>query len=92
MKTFSEFLIERRKAGKLSGILATLALLVHGGKEAYKEITNPGHLRRDISSNPHYLKLTGIHPHGAGGIITPNSKEEEEKNKEEENVNSTRRP
>lgn len=90
MKTFSEFLIERRKAGNLSGILATLALLVHGGKEAYQEVTNPEDL-----SNPHYLKLTGIHAHGAGEIITPNSKKKEknkEENEEEENDRSTRRP
>lgn len=86
MKTFSEFLIERRKAGKLSGILATLALLVHGGKEAAKEITDPGHLR-DLSSHPHYLNLTGTHPHNAGNILTPNKKENEEENDE-----STRRP
>ena len=49
MLSYSQFIEEQRKAGKLSSFLATLALAVHGGIQAYRQATDPGYIARHVN-------------------------------------------
>ncbi len=101
MLSYRQFIEEQRKAGKLSSILATLALAIHGGKQLYHNITDPNHIQRhwnhvynpslETHLSPEELanSLQNLHPHEV--VVKPKVK----KPKEEENENietPTRRP
>ena len=104
MLSYRQFLEEQKRKGNFSSLVALAALLVHGGKQAYKEVTDPGHglnlqkhwngiynpsLETHLSPEELANYLQNLHPHEV--VVYPKVK----KPKKEENENTkipTRRP
>jgi len=96
MLSYRQFIEEQRKAGKLSSILATLALAIHGGKQLYHNITDPNHIQRHWNHVYNPSLETHVTPEEIANFFKDrHAHEVKNKKQEEENENietPTRRP
>lgn len=96
MLSYRQFIEEQRKAGRLSSILATLALAIHGGKQLHHEITDPGHIQKHYNQIYSPSLETHVGPEEIANFFKDrHAHEVKNKKQEEENENTetpTRRP